>query len=161
MKIKRLSDNRRLELLPLLALLIMFAVILYAETAQRHPKIYFPPEESVPWQIFRIECIERYCPALDFLFSSEFLQNIKFTDWCTRYVTLYDPSKCNTSDKCYVQEIGESCDGKDKFSPEFPEKVKVNCSFHLTTGELCNPDAIKDGWIKCCKEPSLENCNCE
>lgn len=77
MKIKRLSDNRRLELLPLLALLIMFAVILYTETAQRHPKIYFPPEESVPWQIFRIERIERYRPALDFLFSSESLQNIK------------------------------------------------------------------------------------
>ncbi|RLG18331.1 hypothetical protein DRN63_01640 [Nanoarchaeota archaeon] len=102
------------------------------------------------------------CPLLDKQFSRSSISNLSQSKWCTLRNRFYDPLECNTYERCYAQRIGASCDNSiNQFSNKYPELVKVNCSFYLTTGEFCNPDAIKDGWIKCCEEPSLENCNCK
>ena len=104
----------------------------------------------------------KYCLELDYLYNNETLNHLNYSRWCLEKLRLYNPSKCETYDKCFIQRVGPECkESLNQFSSRYPEKVKVNCSFHLTTGELCNPDAIEDGWIKCCKEPSLENCNCK
>jgi len=133
-----------------------------------------------PWRLFR-ECIPElgpcessgfeefkkfcmiYCKNLDETFNFSTIHLLSSTKWCEEYFNPYPDTPCKTPDKCYSQKESEHCDGNNSFSPKegFPEKVRVSCSFYLTTGEFCNPDAIEDGWIKCCENPSLENCNCK
>jgi len=118
--------------------------------------------ESHSLECFQFKKCPSFCKALNFTYSRSSLFNLKDSDWCKSSIQVYMPEDCETRDKCFVQRVGTNCsESESKFSHEFPEKLKVNCSFHLTTGELCNPDAIEDGWIKCCENPSLENCNCK
>ena len=89
-----------------------------------------------------------YCKYLNKTFNSSTVHLLSNTKWCKESFYSYPQILCKTPEKkCYAQKISEHCDGNNSFSPRegFPEKVKVNCNFYLTTGELCNPDAIEDG----------------
>jgi len=106
-------------------------------------------------------CQFRHCPSLDYRFDSASLPQIKYTMWCAFGLRLYPPEVCPTEDKCYKQPISESCNSSaQSFSPFYPEKLRIECSFKLRSGETCEPDKIENGWVKCCENPSLENCNC-
>ena len=119
------------------------------------PKIYRPSTEGEMFFVCKFACME-----LSGVYSNVTISKLKFTDWCTFGIRFYD-GECPTVEKCYKQRTSAKCnDSLDQFSEKFPERVALNCTFRLKTGELCNPDAIEDGWIKCCKESSLENCNC-
>lgn len=94
-------------------------------------------------------------------FDSNSLQEIKNTTWCEFGIQLYAPRTCPTLDKCYRQPVSNSCNSSTlSFSLSYPEKLKFECSFKLISGEICEPDKIENGWIKCCEDPSLDNCNC-
>jgi len=126
-------------------------------------RYWIPPVFRIEIEKYRQLC-KRYCSDLNNTFSSWEIRSISFTEWCKHKPFYpYSLSDCPTPDMCYVQKDAEHCDGKNSFSSlsGFPEKVRMNCSFRLQTGEFCNPDEIEDGWIKCCENPSLENCNCK
>lgn len=143
----------------LISALITCMVVLWCLLIFGKPKGVFIEKLDIVEEFTRL-CIG-WCKEIDESYNLTTIDNIRKSDWCTKKILLYRLT-CPTGDKCYSQREGENCNKlKDQFSHEYPEKVKVNCSFHLTTGELCNPDAIEDGWIKCCENPSLENCNCK
>ncbi len=156
---KSLSQRKLLVLLFLVAICILITTqILFVmrRTTPAYEELF-----SEPVRNFIIKC-SNFCKELDWKYSFSTLQLLKNENWCLSSLDVYDKNACATSDFCYVQSIGEKCNLTEKqFSYKYPEVIKLNCSFHLVTGELCNPDAIEDGWIKCCENPSLENCNCK
>jgi len=145
----------------IVTLAIFLALVFTSIFSKRTIWPRIPSLKDERWQF--IESCKTYCQHLDKTFNSSTIHLLSNTKWCKEYFDSYPDTPCKTPDKCYSQKVSEHCDGNNSFSPSdgFPEKVRVSCSFYLTTGELCNPDAIEDGWIKCCENTSLENCNCK
>jgi len=153
---KKITYALWITVISAVALIMVFTLVFSKRTIW--PRIPPPPRH---WQF--IESCKIYCQHLDKTFNSSTIHLLSNSKWCKEFFQSYAYFECGTPDKCYSQKESEHCDGNNSFSPKqgFPEKVRVSCSFYLTTGEFCNPDAIEDGWIKCCENPSLENCNCK
>ena len=142
-----------LAILALLVLVILAAIFVPGFRSLLMSIILPAPTEE---QTFTRSCNE-WCKDLNNRFNRGNIGQIVYTEWCNKFITPYSGGDCPTKDRCYPQPDGDACDESlQQFSSGsgFPEKVKVSCSFTLTTGETCTPES----WVNCCKNGDLESC---
>lgn len=146
--------------LAILALLVL--VILAAIFVPGFRNLITSMFTPVPSEIqnFASSCNE-WCKALTNKYDRGTIGQIVYSEWCSKFLTPYSGTPCITKDRCYPQlDKDPGCDESTQaFSSKsgYPEKVKVDCTFTLTTGEVCNP-ASPDKWIACCTKGDLANC---
>ncbi|MCW1301216.1 MAG: hypothetical protein QXX71_01965 [Candidatus Nanoarchaeia archaeon] len=163
MKAQGLPINTIVLAILALLVLVILAAVFVPGFRSLITSILSPAPTSI--EQFTSLCTDQYCKALDDRYEPGTLANLKYSDWCTKELQVYDPSTCVTKDRCFEQgEQAGNCVapiagdfGGTFSSTNAPEKVKLKCSFRLRgTGKVCNPT----NWEVCCENPSELNCNC-